>query len=277
MFLTCSARALASRYEKSRNFEDLRSAIDKNEEALSLVSSDDPTLNNTRTICLINGGNLLVHRYDASLKRDVAYLKKAISCLQEALQLREQMASDTSRPLHWQALGHAKLRYFFRTLSAPSLAGAVDCFEKATFVGESHVSFPLIAHNLALGHAVSHFFSKKPDQNRDLAKAIVWIEKALKYRPFPHAHRSSSLLIYTWCLFEVLQTPSIFQESYLQKLESSLQELYKGDAAAVGTALKHRACLATWQYNETGDSQYLVDSLQYNEAAMKAARNFHHE
>ncbi|KAK0213637.1 CHAT domain-containing protein [Armillaria fumosa] len=274
MFLTCSARALASRYEKSHNFEDLQSAIDKNEEALSLVPSDSPTFNNTRTICLINGGNLLIHRYDTSLQRDIAYLEKAISYLQEALQLREQMDSDTSRPL--QALGHAKLRYFFRTLSAPSLVGAVDCFEKATFVGESHISFPLIAHNLALGHAVSHFFSKKPEQNQDLAKAIVWIEKALKYRPFPHAHRSSSLLIYSWCLLEVLQTPSIFQESYLQKLESSLQELEKGDTSAVATTLKHRACLATWRYSETGDPKYLVDSLQHSEAAMKAAQDFHH-
>ncbi|KAK0433460.1 CHAT domain-containing protein [Armillaria borealis] len=277
MFLTCSARALASRYEKSHNFEDLQSAIDQNEDALSLVSSDDPTLNNTRAICLINGGNLLIHRYDRALHRDIAYLEKAISYLQEALQLREQVDSDTSRPL--QALGHAKLRYFFRTLSAPSLAGAVDCFEKATFVGEGHVSFPLIAHNLALGHAVSHFFSKKPDSNQgsaDLAKAIMWIEKALEYRPFPHAHRSSSLLIYSWCLLEVLQTPSIFQESHLQKLESSLQELEKGDTTAVATALKHRACLATWRYNETRDPKYLVDSLQYSDAAMKTAQDFHH-
>ncbi|PBK71537.1 hypothetical protein ARMSODRAFT_973172 [Armillaria solidipes] len=277
MFLTCSARALASRYEKSHNFEDLQSAIDKNEDALSLVSSDDPTLNNTRAICLINGGNLLIHRYDGSLQRDIAYLENAISYLQEALQLREQVDSDTSRPL--QALGHAKLRYFFRTLSAPSLAGAVDCFEKATFVGEGHVSFPWIAHNLALGHAVSHFFSKKPDPNQgsaDLAKAIMWIEKALKYRPFPHAHRPSSLLIYSWCLLEILQTPSIFQESHLQKLESSLQELEKGDTTAVATALKHRACLTTWRYNETRDPEYLVDSLQYSEAAMKTAQDFHH-
>ncbi|KAK0236663.1 CHAT domain-containing protein [Armillaria nabsnona] len=277
MFLTCSARALASRYETSHNFEDLQSAIDKNEGALSLVSSDDPTLNNTRAICLINGGNLLIHRYDRSLQRGIGYLEKAISYLQEALQLREQEDSDTSRPL--QALGHAKLRYFFRTLSAPSLAGAVDCFEKATFVGEGHVSFPLIAHNLALGHVVSHFFSRKPDSNQgsaDLAKAIMWIERALKYRPFLHAHRPSSLLIYSWCLPEVLQTPSIFQESHLQKLESSLQELEKGDTTAVATALKHRACLATWRYNETRDPKYLVDSLQYSEAAMKTAQDFHH-
>ncbi|KAK0189887.1 CHAT domain-containing protein [Armillaria mellea] len=276
MFLTCSAHALASRYEKSHSFEDLQSAINKNEEALSLVSSHGPTLNNTRAICLINGGNLLIHRYDTAFHREVAYLEKAMTYLQEALQLREQEDSDTLRPL--QALGHAKLRYFFRTLSAPSLAGAVDYFEKATFVGEGHISFPLIAHNLALGHAVSHFFSKKPDPNQgsaDLAKAIVWIEKALKHRPLPHAHRLSSLLIYSWCMLEVLQTPSIFQESHLQKLESSLQELEKGDAMAVAAALKHRTRLATWRYNETRDPKYLVDAIQHSEGAMKAMQNFH--
>ncbi|KAK0478892.1 hypothetical protein IW261DRAFT_1593971 [Armillaria novae-zelandiae] len=195
MFLTCSARALASRYEKSHNFEDLQSAINKNEEALSLVSSDNPALNNTRTICLINGGNLLIHRYDASLQRDIAY------------------------------------------------------------IGESNL----------LGHAVSHFFSKKPDHNEDLAKAIVWIEKALN-----------------WCLLEVLQAPSIFQESYLQKLESSLQELEKGDTAAVATTLKHRACLATWRIStmnktlfspldicDVARTRLRVLTLKSNDAAIK--------
>ncbi|KAG7447126.1 uncharacterized protein BT62DRAFT_966999 [Guyanagaster necrorhizus] len=277
MFLTCSARALASRYESSHNFEDLQSAIDKNEQALSLLSSDDPTLNSTRAICLINGGNLLIHRYDISLERDIAYLKKAISYLQETLQLCEQENSDTSRSL--QALGHAKLRYFFRTLSPPSLAGAVDCFEKASFCNEGHISFPLIAHNLALGHAFSYFFSPKSGSHQgdaDLAKAIMWIEKALKHRPFPHAHRPSSLLIYNWCLLEILKTLSLFQESHLQKLDTNLQELERGDTAVVVTALKHRASLATWRYSETKDHKHLVDSLQYSEAAMKTTQEFSH-
>ncbi|KAK0462984.1 CHAT domain-containing protein [Desarmillaria tabescens] len=251
--------------------------LPRTKRALALVSSDEPALDHTRAICLINGGNLLIHQYDRSLERNIACLEKAISYLQTALQLREREEDpDTSRPL--QALGHAKLRYFFRTLSPPSLAGAVDCFEKATFVGEGHVSFPLIAHNLALGHAISHFFSQKPDSNQgsaDLVKAIMWIERALKYRPSPHAHRPSSLLIYSWCLLEVLQTPSMFQESYLQKLESSLQELEKGDAAAVAIALKHRAYLATWRYNETQDPERLVDALQYSESAMKTLQDLH--
>ncbi|KAG8905095.1 hypothetical protein FRB99_000696 [Tulasnella sp. 403] len=178
------ATLLETRFERSRDVEDLDKAIACFRKALHVLPTDHPS----RSLALNN----LAAAYHGRTEQNPnsSDLNNAILYFRETLELRD--VDDPDRPWTLAGIGGALMLRYNRESREEDLAEAIELLQQALDLATpSHGSYTGALHNLAT--ALQSRFTLHNDMS-DLDRAIDCCHEALKLRPPGDIGRPYSLL-----------------------------------------------------------------------------------